>query len=94
MNVDDLLQASTVISEVSEAFTRLQTEQKEAVMASLSCTLVSLHLLALAKHLQDGMDPYDACLAAVKGDLNLAECGIPESQITMFKLLTARPERE
>jgi hypothetical protein len=94
MNIDDLLQASTVLSEVSEAFTRMRDEQKKAVIASMQFTLVSLHLLALAKHLQDGMEPYDACLAAIKGDLTLAECGISESQITMYKLLTARPEGE
>lgn len=67
MNVEKLLHAVSVIEEVADAFGTMPEDQKECLMASLQCRMVSLYLLELAKHLQDGMEPYDACLAAAQG---------------------------
>ncbi len=62
MNVDKLLQAVSVIEEVADAFNDMPEDQKASVTASLHCRITSLYLLELAKHLRDGMEPYDACI--------------------------------
>lgn len=94
MNVKKLIQAVSVIEEVADAFNRMPEDQKESVAASLHCRIVSLYIIELAKHLQDGLEPYDACLAAVQGKTPLSDMGVSESKITLFKLLGAQGHKE
>lgn len=94
MNVDKLLQAVSVIEEVADAFNDMPEDQKASVAASLHCRITSLYLLELAKHLQDGMEPYDACLETLRGKMALSDIGVQESQITLLDLLGRQATKE
>lgn len=50
--------------------------------------MANLYLLEFAKHLQDGMEPYDACIDCYRtGTMNLSDMGVNDSQITLIKLM-------
>jgi hypothetical protein len=93
MQIEKLLDAVNVIEEVCDFFGKLPEEQQECVTAALHCRLVSLYLIQLAKHLQNGMDTYDACLATAQGKMTLEEMGASDSQITLLKLATPTPKK-
>lgn len=94
MDVEKLMQAVDVIEEVADAFGNMPEEKRECVMASLQCRMVSLYLIELAKHLQDGMAPYDAYLATAQGKTLSSDMGVRKSQITLFKLLGNQGHKE
>jgi len=71
MTSEKLLEAASVINEVTEAFTSMPGGKEEAASAALACALVNTYIVELAKHLSEGMDTYDACLITVKGETPL-----------------------
>jgi len=85
MDVEKLIDAITVIEQVADNFGSMPEDKKGSVTAALHCRMCGLYLVELAKHLQDGMDPYDAYIAAALGDMEL-----PETAQTVANLL--RPE--
>lgn len=94
MNVQQLLDAVSTLQEVGEAFGGMPEEQGESAIACLHMTATNLYLIQLAKHLQDGMEPYDAVLKVAKGDTPLSEYGVLEEQITVLRLLTTKAVKE
>lgn len=94
MNVEKIMQAVSVIEEIADALNDMPQDHRECVMASLQCRMVSLYLMTLAKHLQDGMEPYDAYLAAAAGKTNLSDIGVRDSQITLFNLLAHKSKND
>jgi hypothetical protein len=94
MNVQQLLDAVSTLQEVGEAFSNMPEEEKESTIASLHMTAANLYLIQLAKHLQDGVEPYDAVLMVAKGDTPLTDLGVTEEQMTVFRLLTTKATKE
>lgn len=94
MNVQQLLDAASTLKEVGEVFNNMPEEREESAEASLYMNIVHSYLVELAKHLQNGMEPYDAVLKALKDDTPLTEYGIPEERITAFRLLTTKAVKE
>lgn len=69
MKVQELLDAVGIIEQVADNFNQMPEDEKNAVKASLHCRMASTYLIELAKHLQDGMEPYDAYLATARGEM-------------------------
>lgn len=68
MQVDKLIDAAEILGELSDNFQRMPEEQRNSLCASLQIEIVRLFLLELAKHIADGMDPYDAMIKTAIGD--------------------------
>ena len=88
MNIEQLLSCAAVLGEMSNNFTALPTDKENAVQAGLYCQMAQLYVLELAKHLTDGMEPYDAIVSTANGELEL-----PESKLMVLKVLTAQPNK-
>lgn len=88
MNVQQLQDCAAVLGEMSSNFLALPTDKANAVQAGTYCLMAQSYVLELAKHLTDGMEPYDAFVATAKGELE-----IPESKSVMLALLAAKPTR-
>ncbi len=88
MNIEQLHSCAAVLGEMSNNFTALPTDKENAVQAGLYCQMVQLYVLELAKHLTDGMEPYDAFVATANGQLV-----IPESKALVLKVLAAKPNK-
>jgi hypothetical protein len=94
MNVEKLMQAVGVIEEVTNVFQDMPEDQEECILAAIQCQMVGLYLMEFARHLRDGMEPYDACLAVAQGKTLLSDMGVSDSQITLFKLLGGKGHKE
>jgi hypothetical protein len=88
MNIQQLLDCADVLGEMSNNFTALPADKANAVLAGANCMMARLCVLELAKHLTDGMEPYDAFVATANGELE-----IPESTALVLKVLTAKPNK-
>ena len=88
MNIQQLHDCAAVLGEMSNNLTALPTDKENVVQAGLHCQIVQLYVLELAKHLSEGMEPYDAIVATANGELE-----IPESTALVFKVLTAKPNK-
>ena len=88
MNIDQLLACADVLGELSRDFTALPTEDTNGKAAGLYCGMVRLIALELAKHITDGMEPYDAMVATANGELKLTE-----KNMVMAKILMAKPSK-
>jgi hypothetical protein len=73
LNVDQLLAASDVLGWMSDRLSDLPENKEEGVVASLQCLLGRTIILQLAKHLQDGVEPYEALRRTAIGDLPLTQ---------------------
>lgn len=80
MNVQSLLNAVSTMEQVANNFRNMPEQEQEAVYGSLHLRMASLYLLALAKNLQIGLDPYDAYIAVARGDT-----GIPEERLAVTR---------
>ena len=89
MDIESLLVARTVLKEVMDDLSRLSEEKDAAMQVRLHCQIVILCLDELALHLEKGLEPYDALLTMARGDTDLTDLGIPESQLTAFSLCIA-----
>jgi hypothetical protein len=86
--IDRLTVAVDTLGEVGQLAIDLPEEREKAVEMALHMTVVRLYLTELASHLVKGMEPYDAVLAAAKGEMKL-----PESPaLTTLNLLRANPK--
>ncbi len=88
MNIEQLQICADVLGELSRDFTALPTEHTNGKEAGLYCAMTRLIVLELAKHIVDGMEPYDAMVATANGELE-----IPEQSTVMLKILTAKPSK-
>ena len=88
MNIEQLQVCADVLGELSRDFTALPTEDTSGKEAGLYCAMTRLIVLELAKHIVDGMEPYDAMVATANGELE-----IPEQSTLMLKILTAKPSK-
>lgn len=88
MTVDELLKVSEGLSWVSARLAALPENRDEAVQASLMCAMANVVVSELAKHLSEGVEPYEALRRTAIGDL-----AVPESTAALMKMLGARPER-
>jgi hypothetical protein len=68
--------------------------KKECVEAVLCFQMANSYLMEFAKHLQDGMEPYDACIATARGEMNLSDAGVSDSQITLINMLAHKGAKE
>ena len=90
MKIEELQEAVRVLSEVSSNLRGLPECRVDASCESLQMESVCMLLTDLAKHLVDGLDPYDALIKAVIGD---TEVGRKET-LTMLSLMTAKPTKD
>lgn len=88
MNIRQLQECAAVLGEMSNNFNALPTDRTNAVQAGLYCLMAQTYALEIAKHLTDGMEPYDAFVAAANGELE-----IPESKALMLSILAAKPNK-
>ena len=86
MNIEQLQACADVLGELARDFTALPTADANGKEAGLYCAMTRLIVLELAKHIVDGMEPYDAMVATANGELE-----IPEKSLLVLKILTAKP---
>ena len=94
MTPEKLLDAAAVINEVVGAFANMPEDKEDTALAALACTLANTYIVELAKHLSEGMDIYDACLITAKGETPAQYLGIPDSKVSLLKLLSTRTTKE
>ena len=88
MNIEQLLACADVLGEMTSNFTALPNENNKGLEAGVCCQLARSYVVELAKHISDGMEPYDAMVATANGELE-----IPEAKALLFKVLTAKPSK-
>jgi len=71
MNSKQLLEAAEVLDWVSVRLKELPEARPDALTASLHCTMANMVVVELARHLRDGVDPYDALRLAAVGSLTI-----------------------
>lgn len=71
MNSKQLLEAADVLDWVSVRLKELPEARGDALTASLHCTIANMIVVELARHLSDGVDPYDALRRAAVGSLTI-----------------------
>lgn len=69
MNVENLFQASDTLGWMAEHFSKLPESENGAVANGLACVMARMIVVELAKHLADGIEPYDAFVETAKGML-------------------------
>ncbi len=69
MNANQLLGAAEVLEWMSVRLKELPEAREDALSASLHCTIASMIAVELAKHLKDGVEPYEALRLAAIGTL-------------------------
>lgn len=87
MDKQSLRICGEVLSTLTEHFSKIPENKREALQAAAVCTVAHSYVVELAVHLANGMEPYDACVATVEGTLE-----IPPSAATVFALLGATPK--
>lgn len=85
MNIQRLQDCAAVLGEMSDNFMKMPSDKESASQAGLYCLLAKTYVLEFAKHLTDGMEPFDALEATARGDLK-----IPEEKTLLLKILTAK----
>ena len=75
MNKRQLLDAIDVLGWVGDRMGGLPEEQKAAVLARLQIQVAQSFLLELVGHMVDGVEPYDALLATVRGETPIDDEG-------------------
>jgi hypothetical protein len=71
MNSKQLLEAAKVLDWVSVRLKELPEARPDALTASLHCTMANMIVVELARHLSDGVDPYEALRLAAVGSLTI-----------------------
>jgi hypothetical protein len=71
MNSKQLLEAADVLDWVSVMLKQLPEVREDALAASLHCTVANMVVVELAKHLTDGVEPYEALRLAAVGSLTM-----------------------
>lgn len=88
MTPERLMVAAEVLGWMADGFQRLVDDQRDAVIASLSCSTAQLLCLELAKNLSDEVDPYEAFIATARGEM-----GLTRQQQTLASMLMPRNEK-
>ena len=88
MTPTELVNVVDGLNWVSGRLRELPEDRDDAMFASLSCSLASLVVAELAKQLFDGVEPYEALRRAAVGAM-----AAPESDVTTWKILAARPKK-
>jgi hypothetical protein len=89
MNAGELDDAITLLGEVARNFLDMPGKSAESLHAGALCVVVQSYLVELARHLVDGMEPFDAYEATATGTLKLPD----SAAATLFKVVSARPSR-
>lgn len=71
MNIEQLTICSDVLGKMAESFNAMPSDQKDAVQAALICTMAQSYVVEFAKHMSDGLEPFDAMEATVKGSMEI-----------------------
>lgn len=71
MNSEQLLNAADALAWVSLRLKELPESREDALSASLHCTIANMIVVELAKHLAEGVDPYEALRLSAIGSLPL-----------------------
>ena len=69
MNSEQLMTAANTLAWVSVRLKELPEVREDALSASLHCTIASFVVVELARHLADGVEPYEALRLAAIGSL-------------------------
>lgn len=73
MRLESVTAADDALSELADLASRLPEERDAATQMSLTIQLARLYLLEYMRHVVDGLEPYDAVVATVRGDLRLSQ---------------------
>ncbi len=75
------------LGQLVKSFADMPTEKAGALRCAQKLLMAQAIVIELARHLADGIEPYDAMEATARGELSL-----PEPAATVFGLLTAKPK--
>lgn len=87
MDIEKLQTCADVLGQMSTNLTALPTDTADALKAGIFCQMAQSYVLEFAKHMLDGMEPYDALVSTARGDLV-----IPEEKTILFRVLSAKPQ--
>lgn len=90
MNSRQLLLAAGVLDWLSVKLKELPEARPDALTASLHCTIANMVIVELAKHLSDGVEPYEALRLAAVGSLTIR----PEKSEILRLLATMIEQQE
>lgn len=86
MKIDELLRVAEGLGWMSDRLAALPENRDDGLAAGLHCQMARLIVLELARHLSDGVEPYEALRRAAVGELE-----VPPEKATLLRLL--RPNR-
>lgn len=89
MEIERLLITSQVLGEVASALSDLLEERHNAVLNSLYLTIARTMVNDLAQYLHEGLEPYDALVAAASGKRELPESA--QRTLAVAKLIYEKP---
>ena len=69
MNPEQLLNAADALAWISVRLKELPEAREDALSAALHCTIANMVVVELAKHISEGVEPYDALRLAAIGSL-------------------------
>lgn len=73
LNIQSLIEASDLLGVVANNFLKMPEERLHTANASLQCSQARIVLLAVARQLAKGAEPYDAYLTAAIGNTPIDE---------------------
>lgn len=88
MNIEQLLACADVLGQMSENFAAMPSENTKALEAGFHCLYAQGLIAEYASHMSNGMEPFDAMEATVRGEL-----AIPEAKAVLLKVLIAKPQK-
>lgn len=88
-HIERLLAASQTCSELGQRLVELPEAREEAMQAGLVCSMASLIMSEMAKHLADGAEPYEALRRTALGELS-----IPPEKATALRVVAGLPKSE
>jgi len=87
MNIEKLLACGDQLTELSATFAALPGSV-DGVAAAAYFTIAANYVAELARHLSEGMEPFDAVEATARGSLELED----SPALTTLKVLLAKPK--
>lgn len=85
MTPEKLLAAVDTITEVTNVFSSYPEDRAKAVEAQLFLTMANNYLIELAHHVSKGVEPYDAVMKTLHGELPISD-----SQQTLLKIFSSQ----
>lgn len=72
MTHDQILQCVDVLNELTKHLAELPEEQSKALAAGCQLAIAATYLTEMGAHMAQGMEPYDALVASLRGELRLS----------------------